>query len=1388
MIMEESEVLPIYPLKVSSQHNFGVSPFGVYCFECSLPVGNSDGEITVDALRMHIQRKKCFISKELQIVNLVKALNKSIQHHYCNVRNFGPWISKAKSQRFKCSCGILFKRQFNLDRHISNAKNSNPKSIHLPNSTESVMTTCGREIDISILDKMMNVPIQTVPNYTRPATSAIQINDKQTKFIPINRENRKWITTTLNHIKCLFTPYKRPDEMLDPYLPSLKLFTIYESGSVTDRIQDCLSTIDDECRSSDSTLDFFLGCSEKWVKVYCREHVNMLDGKTRFQLQSFFDETILVNSGYNLNFNMRDSEETIIKEMALMIKLSWKLHEKGSCNDILSSEITNIKNEIQKLEIHHNGTVTDSAVEDMVQGLCIQQYLHSILIEPKNNAYCFLMGHHMITLRLFKLKKNSNGDSSDSFLSMRTCGQFGSIISLHIHIYRLASASMMACTESKCWNVILEEVKDSSLFHMLSPLINKVKQMNNTKIEVRKKQLKENGDIIIDDFYFSKSQWCKLVPNLKKLFDEILEFIFTENKWKTIVDRKNEVQVQKIEGKEEECTKEELLHYNFYTNINGKLVSEKDFYFKKDIHFDTIERLTAITMICLHGTGLGATRISELLRIQQHQMYWKGGCFYYITISNKRGNSNSSTKKTVTHKLPSCISRYLLLYDYIGREFAEGRDTFLFSKGNDIIEGSYENKFIYSEFASLFELQSNCGCLVMRHLYTSICNYVFPGNNNNFDSSIVSTVDQIAEMSGHSVETHEKCYSSAISKESFFDTYHQSIGAQVIYDDENITPLGMATESDVLHCLKVLMGVRGEFLSQLQKNMVMDACNNFTRHTFCSIGCGGGKSLSWIIPTLRHSLNRTRSKLSIVVVPYCFLLDHHVISTKRLVGQCSNISVESLKGKDVDDNIIPNTLRDKDSLPSILFVSLEAIKTLVEYHYLYFEQLEKDDLMYKIYIDECHTILSELNFRRNYHSLAKLAQLNIPIALFSGSFQKGFILDFLKYMFGSRDGQMYKFYIDQNIFGDRLMKMEHIILDNYTTECCNRVIKFVASNNKSNVHIIVSTKNEGSVIYDMLKRKNIRCDYINSDSVDQHAVAKRWNSNLTQVLITTTLGIVGNESSRTQMVCIVGLLYNLPSILQSYGRIRPRRRNQSSLCSIYTAKNNVARLKGIEVDSSRNFDELVGSGIVSSSNKSKYNNSMTTKAVHDWLFKDQGCRLVNLAGRLGFRHPKCNICDMCTDTCVRVSSDLNKKKMINNNEQRKIGERILQRMKQKCLICNSAQCNGSCVVKKMQGVTCYHCLGNHVASRCKREYRNILKGKACYSCYVYNHSEDCIHNYTECSGSGGIKERFRGLIQYDYLAKRKKNEIQTSFLVHLSGIFATVDSFFMFLYKYRDWK
>ena len=251
---------------------------------------------------------------------------------------------------------------------------------------------------------------------------------------------------------------------------------------------------------------------------------------------------------------------------------------------------------------------------------------------------------------------------------------------------------------------------------------------------------------------------------------------------------------------------------------------------------------------------------------------------------------------------------------------------------NSAAEQQIENNDeFHSMFASMFGFEDNCDQLIMRHLYTSICNYVFPGGGSNLLlKNVVSTVDEIAEMSGHSTSTHSDHYSSCVNLEDFYNRYHQSLGCGVCLGNTVMEKtFQLLPEVELVHSMKLVFGHGSTYLSSNQREMIMDAANNITSHTFCSIKCGGGKSCAWELPTLSRHLNRRKTKMSIVMVPYCFLAAHHYQSCVKRFGLVScNLDIKCLTGKDFEEGQLPNDLKNVDLLPSILFVSLEAMSNI----------------------------------------------------------------------------------------------------------------------------------------------------------------------------------------------------------------------------------------------------------------------------------------------------------------------------------------------------------------------------------------------------------------------------------------------------------------------------
>ena len=155
-------------------------------------------------------------------------------------------------------------------------------------------------------------------------------------------------------------------------------------------------------------------------------------------------------------------------------------------------------------------------------------------------------------------------------------------------------------------------------------------------------------------------------------------------------------------------------------------------------------------------------------------------------------------------------------------------------------------------------------------------------------------------------------------------------------------------------------------------------------------------------------------------------------------------------------------------------------------------------------------------------------------------------------------------------------------------------------------------------------------------------------------LKSTTLGLVGNECKKTQLVYMVGMMYNLPSIVQSIGRIRPSQRNNESTCSIFTSDNNSEIMRVARNVVNNLFCELVGCKVMSKDNKVKYFHSMSMASVNNWLFDILDCRMVSLSKQLGYEQGICELCDTCTNTNMRKSSFVKLRQIDIDKKQRKM--------------------------------------------------------------------------------------------------------------------------------------
>jgi hypothetical protein len=136
------------------------------------------------------------------------------------------------------------------------------------------------------------------------------------------------------------------------------------------------------------------------------------------------------------------------------------------------------------------------------------------------------------------------------------------------------------------------------------------------------------------------------------------------------------------------------------------------------------------------------------------------------------------------------------------------------------------------------------------------------------------------------------------------------------------------------------------------------------------------------------------------VSPYNFLAAFQDAKARRCFSSLAIFSSLGIRtflfqGSDFLDGIFPDVLESPHDLPDILFMNLDAISNLLEFHkpvvtsWVSFKKLDR------IVLDEVHTMISESCFRDKYRVYQLLPSVGVPIIALSGSIPTFLITRFL---------------------------------------------------------------------------------------------------------------------------------------------------------------------------------------------------------------------------------------------------------------------------------------------------------------------------------------------------------------------------------------------------------
>ena len=1245
------------------------TPFGCYCKVCNKPLCDGENDVAQSTVMTHIRKHigpDAYIPCKEICTRLKNKLNMMKRE-----RNLVSYIvPNIKEKKWLCmTCNRMFTRKYTSIRHAKEKHDIiDVKEVYCR------VTVCGRLIDDHEYARIIKM-----------SRSNIKV------------DNRAFSIEEGDVLKVLDV-YKMPDENCSVYIPMCKAFLMYHDKGLDKYMYNFNHKISQAL--DNPTLKVLFEIFKYWLDNHASSDVSSVGGDLRLELVKFESMSKVTDYG-NYMFNMRMNKDSTFKEMQMVICFLWVMRDDETW------DLPYIRGLSSMLCGYHVNFSCKKSRKQMCQKMLgdniIWMVFRVFLIEKQESLYSIMLGQLYCFYRYFNVSRYNKK------ITLRSCGQNASITACFIHVLRLSVISSMKC-QGSVREDLATQTNRSHLIHLLCPMICQLRKMETLIPSKNQKTIYENEDISVGRFLFKRIHYTNIIPRIMDRMDKLFGSLYEGMLWKRFTDVTMGITV-------EQDTTVKYPRYIFHVScesfpvtkiIHSTLLTVKD----KNNHEYPMLQLGSLVKLSLHGTGYGAMRMSELSEIDKFHLQWKDNTFYYYNCSNKKGSIKNINQKLIEHKLYCGIARRLLLYNRLCIIYGYEEENIVMgfkASQKDV------NALPLQEFSEIMYLKDQCTAVAMRGMYTSLLNIVFP-NSPLLAAGILSASTDAAESAGHCLGTHDKHYNCNVGLEYSFRIWHEKLGAPLQHKPYFTNR--SVTVSEIENHLSCMYGDEGKFLSKEQRRLVENACNNTERHCFGGLVCGGGKTLSISLPVSLKTKLGLEPKMSIVIIPYCFLLRHIEVSIRKAIGSVSVVRILSYKKMDMTDNRLPDELSNKENLPDLLLLSLEAFSFLFDNFKAILDEWIQNNLVFKIYVDEIHTLYLEEYFRPDYKCYKHLAVLRVPIVILSGSVPPGLIGGLFRYLnFVDDPKNCYNGEVDviyqTDIIGKPVSVTVKKCSDEYVDVASHSIHDFLANCKGGCCHVIVSTIKEGTLLSCCLEKLKIQYEYINSKSNDIEKVAKEWVEGNIPVLITTTLGLVGNECSKNNYVVCVGTLYDLMSYVQAMSRIRPKWRNENSRMDIFIPDKPRIGWVGSnnQTDDYNHLQQLKSDNlIVSAEDESIYNRCLTKQSVNDWLYTDEGCRISNLAKRMGYNKGSCTKCDVCSSSPIAKSSVIACKQITIENEITEKGKYHLKLLEYTCLSCKDTyKCVGMCYKKNNR---CFKCDGmDHLAGNCPKRYQKAFAGK-----------------------------------------------------------------------------
>jgi superfamily II DNA helicase RecQ len=1308
---------------------FTFSPFGLGCRQCG---EHHYAKIKLEerSIRDHL-RKHHMDSRMSTVQSVLNGFTKQV----LIAKESGtiePYRSDQKTYSgYSCNCGQVFPRKGNALRHCLKVGCDATKLQEV----DLFKLCCGSYVSQAQVDLVFAPRITKQFNYSKARATLLP-------FLP----KREIHDHTYTH---MYTPL---------------ITQCGGSAQFVTKIRNDFTAIHAEpCPLYESMLTSIHEQAETWLLKFAQMNIKMVPGNLRAALQTFEGGEVDEVS-QRCTYTMQHDPTTLLVELKKLLSFVYR-------RGFFSGKPFN----------HQDGFAIAYFLKDLMLEIPPSVQSHPLAVE-----FCLMWG--------FRVEK------TDSNIKMVSCDTVSSLFSKIASVLKAAICSVVCSFSEDAFTIhgpaLVTAVRKSHVLHCLSPMVRQLREMHHRLPKRRKTTLDDTGNIVVDQFYFPFDTWSQIVPKTVILMKLAISNLADGIWWEPVVDVLTDVQVNVC------CDTGDL----FIADVNP--VWKQDSLFSLD-HFD---HLTALLEMSFHGFGGGSARLNELRDPTMFHCLFTNGTVYY-TLSSLKGFKSTSqrTRKEIERKLPPVISRYFLLFRSLIRTKAS---MFTSNSSNDSnrnhifptrINPSVNPSVVRPShiIRDVFSLAAIPSMTQVRHFWAGVSNFVTGGHHspNHFVSSNIMGASKM----GHSSLTHATIYSSQQvgSEETHFNAYHFAIGDTSYQISKSISNLSLADLRNAMR-LRYPTAIspsngHDHYLSIQQKELVEFGYganfNNKAQHCIALLAPGEGKSESYIIPTIARQLANQKSKTIIHVSPFRFLAGYQFAMASAAFEKLSlKSSICVFSGRDItSDGPLPEELRDKDNLPSLLFLNLDAVSNLFKY----FSEVLKSwvDVLDRIVIDEVHTILSEMNFRDKYKVYSELPSLGVPIVVLSGSLPIFAISRFAKQLGLSKTDNLsdVKVILGSHVVGrfPQGFKIKVSISSKYVYVAAHFVkTKLESRRGLAAVHVVVAEKKDGIFLLQQLSTR-CRCKFVSSDSTQEEVnqTATEWSKGQFDVLISTTMGLVGNENPSCRHLVCVGYLYDSMQIVQFLGRLRDHMRTDFGQI-LFAVPDDLSDHRII--DDNHKYTRLLNEGFISAQDHQNFTTVMTSSGVQDWLsdsfLGEKGCAMNLLS--VSFGRPTTGNCGACPFCCsiplTYLQTEATQRiQLAATNEI--ATQRVLLKLATACLVCGNPACrgipllrgSGSKLLPENAGVCfqwkmCYACgVSTHDRKLCpfKKEYTH---NRACCECWVFKGVSGATkHETNNCP----VKGRLRRLLSHNFLQAK----VTGTFQVYIEEIYTSAESFCKFL-------